>query len=316
MFQRIMPTLSVVLLLTLGTSLTSCGNLPIAAGASSPPRFPIKITDDAGHTVTLSHPARRIVTIEPSNTEIALDLGLKSRIVGIDAETLQYAPPPWNSQLKGLKDLGSSYPQMPTESLVAVHPDLILASSGVGNLSNLRKLHIPVVILNPSNIQGVFHDIQLVGTLTGTSAKAQTLVTQMEGQIHAIESALSHSGQKPTVFFDLGEFYTAGPNSFINNLITDAGGINVGASLSSRSWPKVTEEQVVRANPDIILVDPDATSPAKEARLPGISSLTAAKTHRIYSVPNPSYFDEPSPALVYGLRELAQLLHPHTKIPS
>lgn len=309
MFKHILGlTVSAVMASTL---LAGCGSAPVNT-ASAKPSTVIRITDDLHHTITLKKPATRIVTLEPSNVEIALDLGLKSHIVGTDQATFQYTPAPWQSELSGLKNIGPSYPGISLEKIVAAKPDLVIASTGIKGLSALAQFHIPVLVLNPSSINGVYHDILLVGEATGTSPKAHQLVQQMQAQVASIEAKVATVKHKPTVFYDLGGLFTTGHGTFLNSLISMAGAVNVGATMSTQPWPQVKAEQVVKANPEDILIDSTAgVSVSQEDRLAGFSVITAVKTGHVYVLPNSSYTDEPSPALVLGLQELVKVLHPN-----
>ncbi len=292
------------------TLLAGCGSAPIHSAGAKPSTV-IHITDDLHHTITLKKPATRIVTLEPSNAEIALDLGLKPHIVGTDQATFQYTPAPWHAELAGLKNIGPSYPGISLEKIVAARPDLVIASTGIKGLSGLAQFHIPVLILSPTSISGVYHDILLVGEATGTASKAHQLVTTMKAQVASIESRVATVKHKPTVFYDLGGLYTTGHGTFLNSLISMAGAVNVAATMSNQQWPQVKAEQVVKANPEDILIDSTAgISITQEDSQAGFSAITAVKTKHVYVLPNSSYTDEPSPALVLGLKELVKVLHP------
>ncbi len=308
MFKHILGiTASAVMVSTL---LAGCGSAPVSTGSPKASTV-IHITDDLHHTITLKKPATRIVTLEPSNAEIALDLGLKSHIVGTDQATFQYTPAPWKAELSGLKNIGPSYPGISLEKIVAAKPDLVIASTGIKGLSALAQFHIPVLILNPTTVNGVYHDILLVGEATGTAAKAHQLVNKMKGQVAAIEAQVATVKHKPTVFYDLGGLFTTGRSTFLNSLLSMAGAVNVGATMSSQPWPQVKAEQVVKADPEDILIDSTAgTSVSQEDHQAGFSAITAVKTGHVYVLPNSSYVDEPSPALVLGLQELVKVLHP------
>lgn len=291
--------------LLLVAGLAGCGS-PVHSAAG-----PIRLTDDLGHHITLKAPARRIVVLEPSNFEIADMLGLRSRIVGIDSSIPQYTPAPWAKAAKGLHSIGTAYPGVSAEAIVAARPTLVIATTGITHLSQLSRFHIPVLILSPQSVTGVYHDILLVGEATGTTAKAQSLVAQMKRQVAAMTTRLKQAKHRPTVFYDLGGLYTTGSGTFLNSLIQMAGGKNIGAALSSQQWPQVTAEQVVSEKPDFIIYDPSAGGTlAKESAIPGFSTTPAAREHHIVPIPNSAYVNEPSPALVDGLRELARILHP------
>jgi len=308
--QLIAALIAVIGTLVLTAALAGCANSLSTIRSKPVGSSPISIVDDTGTHVILMHPARRIISLFPSNAEILLSLGLKKDIVGVDQETLQYTPPPWKSELVRVPSIGSSYPAVSIERIVALHPDLVLSYEGI-DLGNLERFDIPVVTMDPSSVKGVYHDIRLVGKLTGTSSRASSVVHRMQSEISAIESKLRGITDRPTVFYDLGGLYTSGPHTFVNNLISLAGGVDLGALLSARPWPQVTTEQVVRADPQVILFDPEGTSLAHERSYPGFMDTRAFRDGRVYPVPNPSYIDEPSLALVKGLEQLAHLLHPH-----
>lgn len=313
MIQKMLPLSAGVLAAAI--LLAGCGQNPHQAQAAAAKNAPIRVTDDLGHTVTLPKPATRIITLEPSNAEIALQLGLKSKMVGTDASTFQYTPSPWKAELAGIKNIGPSYPGINVEEVVAAKPDLVIAGTGIKGITALTKFHIPVLTLDPASINGVYHDMLVVGEATGHVAQAKAAIAQMKHQMAAIERRVSTVKQRPTVFYDLGGLYTAGPHSFLDALINLAGAQNVGAQLSHSAYPLVTAEQVVKANPDVILIDGSSgTSVAQEDHQAGFSATRAVQTGHVYEVPNSSYVDAPSPALVYGLKELVHILHPQLAV--
>lgn len=318
MIRNTLIAIGTSLLLT--ASLAACGSTSASLGSSaSAPQHKhrIRLKDDLGTIVTLPKPATRIVALEPSNAEIVLDLGLKPEVVGMDDSVFEYAPAPWKSELAGIHNIGPSYPGISVEDVVAAKPDLVIAATGIKGLSSLKQFHIPVLILNPTSINGVYHDIALVGEATGKTAAANRVITQMKHQMTAIEASVKSVKTHPTVFYDLGGLYTPGPNTFLNSLIDMAGAQNIGASLSTQQYPQVTAEQVVHADPDDILIDGSAgTSIAQEEAQAGFSATVAVKTHHVFEVEQPSYVDEPSPALVMGLKELIAILHPHLQVKS
>ncbi|MCY0880339.1 MAG: ABC transporter substrate-binding protein, partial [Firmicutes bacterium] len=99
-------------------------------------------------------------------------------------------PPPWSHELRGLRNIGPSYPGINVEEVVAAKPDLVIATTGIDGLSALRTFHIPVLVLEPESIQGVYHDILLVGEATGRTAQAQRVIAHMKQQMTAIENAV------------------------------------------------------------------------------------------------------------------------------
>jgi iron complex transport system substrate-binding protein len=282
-----------------------------AAPPSSAPPAPIRVVDDAGQHLTLKAPVHRLVVIAPSNFEIVDALGLRSDIVGVDTSVPSYTPPPWTAAAHGLPSIGNALPEPSAEAVVARRPQLVITNEPLSDLKSLTSRHIPVMVLDPTSVAGVYRDIQLVGAVTGHSRRASRLIASLRRGLATLSKQLAHIRRHPTVFYDLGGLYTTGPNTFLTQFIQLAGGRNALAPYLKEPWPQVTAEQVVRANPDYILIDSSAgTTVAQELRIAGFSATTAAKDHHVLVLPNSSYLDQPSIGLVQGVRELAHILHP------
>lgn len=306
--RAVRRAMAVLALLSILAGAAACGGTTPATSAASQK---IQVRDDLNHVVTLAHPAHRLVVLEPSAFEIVDALGLRRDIVGVSTAVPSYTPGAWRAAAHGLPSVGTSYPGVSAEQIASRRPDLVIATTGITGLGGLKALHIPVMVLNPQSVSAVYHDIQLVGQVTGTSRRASTLIKHFRSQLQALSArALARPG-RPLVFYDLGGLYTSGPHTFINTLIQMAGGVNLGARLSKQQWPAVTAEKVVAGNPAIILIDPHAGSVAKERALPGFASTKAGAHGKILAIPHSSYLNEPSLGLVQGLRELIQLIHPH-----
>ena len=294
--------------------MSGCGS--VASQSAPSTSHALTIVDDTGRKVVLPHPAARIVTIAPSNTEIALDLGLKKNIVGTDAMTFQYAPPPWSSELKGLHNIGASFPAVSVERIVALKPNLVVAIPGVKGLSQLQHFHIPVIILSPATIHGVYHDIRIFGRATGRTRQANQVISHLKAQLTALQHTLRRQAHHtPTLFLDLGQLYSAGPGSYLNSLITMADATNIASHFSHTAYLQLSAEQVVKANPRTIIYDPEDATKKVIEKLPGFSHVKAVKGNQVLAMPQPSYIDQPSPALAMGLAELIHLLHPHVVLP-
>ena len=281
------------------------------AGGTAATSGPIHVVDDAGQHLTFKAPVHRLVVIAPSNFEIVNALGLTHDIVGVDSSVPQYTPAPWRRAAQGLPSIGNALPEPSAEAVVARRPQLVITNEALSDLKSLTSRHIPVMVLNPTSVAGVYHDIILVGEVTGTTGRASRLVAGLKRQLAALVGKLKTVRHHPTVFYDLGDLYTTGPGTFLTNFITLAGGKNALAPLVKAPWPQVTAEQVVRANPDYILIDSGAgTTVAEETKLAGFSATYAVKNQQVLVVPNSAYLDQPSIGLVRGVQELAHILHP------
>jgi iron complex transport system substrate-binding protein len=308
-------------LLTL-TLLTACSpartSTPAAVSteppASAVPAVPsITLTDDLGRTVTLAGPAQRVVSLAPSNTEILFAIGAGAQVVGRD-ETSDYP-----AEAVSLPTVGG-WSGFSTESIVALHPDLVLAQGGGLNspelVASLEGLGLTVYVLpNPPTIEAMYTNLETVGILTGHEAGATTLVDLLKRRVAAVDQKILPLSYAPTVYYELDATeptkpYTAGPGSFVDLLITRAGGINIGAELQGQ-WAQISLEQLVVANPTIIILGDAAygETPEKVAQRPGWGTLAAIQAGQVFPFDD-NLVSRPGPRLVDGLEAMAKLLHP------
>jgi len=292
---------------SLVAGMAGCGS----AASTSSPSGPIRVVDDAGQHLSFAAPVHRLVVIAPSNFEIVDALGLRHDIVGVDSSVPEYTPAPWAQAAQGLPSIGNALPEPSAEAVAVRRPQLVITDEPLTDLKSLTSRHVPVMVLDPTSIRGVYRDIRLIGKVTGTSRRANRLIATLQKQLAQLTARLAHVRTHPTVFYDLGGLYTTGPHTFLTEFIQLAGGRNAIAPYVTAPWPQVTAEQVVRADPDYILIDSGAgITAAQESRLAGFSATHAVQQHHVLVVPNSSYIDEPSIGMVRGIEEIAHILHP------
>lgn len=280
----------------------TCAATPLAA---EPTAFPLTITDDAGRQVTFERSPTRIVSIAPSNTELLFALGLDERIVGVDSYSTYPAEAAQKPQV-------GSYLGPDLERVVAAEPDLILATEAhVGTvLPELDALGLPTVVIEPTDLDQVFSSMLLVGTVTDVSTRAQQVVCELQARVDAVTDAVT-GAPRPRVFFELSpDLYTAGPGSYVDDLISRAGGDNVAAG-AAEPWPQLSAEAVVSADPEVILLaDHEAGVTAEQvAARPGWQQVSAVQQGRIVSL-NADLVARPGPRVVDALEAIAAALHP------
>jgi iron complex transport system substrate-binding protein len=280
----------------------TCAATPLAA---EPTAFPLTITDDAGRQVTIERLPTRIVSIAPSNTEVLFALGLDERIVGVDSFST-YPPE------AGEKPQVGSYLEPDLERVAAAEPDLILATEAHAGtvLPELDALGLPTVVIEPKDLDEVFSGMLLVGTITDESTRAQQVVCALQARVDAVVDTVADA-PRPRVFFELSpDLYTAGPGSYIDDLITRAGGVNVAAG-AAEMWPQLSAEAVVSADPEVILLaDHEAGITAEQvAARPGWQEMSAVRQGRIVTLTS-DLVARPGPRVVDGLEAIAAALHP------
>jgi iron complex transport system substrate-binding protein len=291
------------LLAALLAFLLSAFALPAHANRSA---AAITVVDDNHTTLTLTAPPRRIISLAPSVTEILFALGLGDRVVGVSSYS-NY--PKQATHLPIIIDFEA--PSI--EKIVALRPDLIVSANIVPTaaVNKLRALHLSVLQTNPLNLAGILSDIQLVGKVAGIPATAASLVAGLQKRINAVEAKVRLAKTHPTVYYELDTtFYTVGHGSFVDSLITMAGGTNVAGTIMT-PYPQLSGEKLLVANPQYILLG-DASygvTAAKVAARPGWQAVAAVQQHHVIAF-NDDLASRPGPRIVDGLGQMAKILHP------
>ena len=176
----------------------------------------------------------------------------------------------------------------------------------------LEALKIPVYTVNPRDLDTVMDTLLEIGGLLHAEKRALALVGEMRARIAEVKSRVANTKERPTVFFQIGivPIVSVGTHTFIDELITTAGGRNLAAG--STPYPRFSREQVVALEPEVIII----TSMTRGQDFEPVrdewnqwGSLPAVRNHRVYIVES-NLFDRPSPRLVEGLELLARLIHP------
>jgi len=307
MFRKLVFPLFALALILAGCSPTATPT-PTAVPTLNPT---ITLTDGLDRTVTLSGPARRIVSLAPSNTEILYAIGAGAQLVGRD-ETSDYP-----IQAASLPTVGG-YSGFNTETIVALHPDLVLAA-GINTpelVASLEKLGLTVYYLsNPTTLEEMYTNLETVAKLTGHATEAAVLVDSLKKRVAAVDARILPLNSRPMVYYEIDATdptkpYTYGPGSFGDLLIQRAGGVNIGSSLSGQ-FAQMSLEQLVVANPSIIVLGDSnyGTTADSLKKRPGWEGLDAVKNGQVFPFDD-NLVSRPGPRLVDGLEALAKLLHP------
>lgn len=264
-------------------------------------------TDDAGRVVALKGAPARIVSLAPSNTEVLYALGLGARVVGVT----QYCnfPP----EAKEKPTVGG-FAKIDLEKVVGLNPDLVLATNlhAKSVAPELEKRGIVVAIVEPKNVDDVLAKITFIGKLTGASESAAKLTAQLKARIDAVMTKVATAKTKPRVFYEIDKsLYTPGPGSYIDDLLTKAGGVNIAADAKS-SYAQLSPEAIIAKDPEVILLGDMlfGESPESVRARPGWVNISAVKTGRIVPIPNEDVVARPGPRIVEGLETIARALYP------
>ena len=296
--------LSAALILTVLLSACSQVQTPTASN--------LTFTDGLGRTVTLAAPAQRIVSLAPSATETLFAVGAGNQVVGRDSFSN------YPEEVASLADVGGSMGNYSYEAVAALKPDLVIAAeiNTAEQVKALEDLGLTVYyIANPTNLDELFQTMVTVGKLTGHESEAQISADALAKRVQVVKDTIAKASTLPIVYYELdgsdpAKPWTSGPGTFMDQLISMAGGTNVGASLQS-SWAQISVEELLVKNPDLILLGDGnygMTADQVAART-GWSQLKAVQEKHIF-IFNDDLVSRAGPRLVDGLEELARLIHP------
>lgn len=209
----------------------------------------VRATDDAGHTVILAQPARRIVSLAPHVTELLFAAGAGGKIVGA-VEYSDYPP-----EARAIPRVGG-YSRIDLERLLSLKPDLVIAwASGnySGDLDRLEQLGIPLYISDPRRLDEVAHDIEQFGLLAGSGSAARRAARAFRERRAGLQRRF---GGRPPVrmFYQIWNqpLMTVNGAHVISDVIRLCGGVNVFADGPLLA-PRVDPEAVLRADPEVIV---------------------------------------------------------------
>ncbi|NLV91497.1 MAG: cobalamin-binding protein [Firmicutes bacterium] len=277
---------------------------PATIAAGSPAS--IRIVDDLNREVILPRPATRIVSLVPSHTEILFALGADDQVVGVD----EYSNWPKAAQSKPqVGNLnGINY-----EMILALQADLVLvltSHQNQGVIERLTDLGIPVLALEAQSMAETYETIATLGTVTGCDAQAEELISQMQARVAAVIEATSGLPAVP-VFYEVWHdpLMTAGPGSFIQELIELAGGRNIAEDAAS-AWPTFSLESLIQRDPQVIITSFEQTiADLDSGARPQWQTLSAVRNGRYYLI-DPDIIGRPGPRIVDGLEAIAAMIHP------
>ena len=273
---------------------------------------PLVFTDGLQRTVEFSSTPQHIVSLAPSATEILYAVGAAAQMVGRDSFSN------YPEEAKTLADVGGSMGSYSYEAIANLQPDLVVATeiNTPEQVKALEDLGLKVYyIANPVALDDLYPILQTMGEITGHSDDAAMLIDSLKARVEAVTAKTAAAATTPVVFYELdgtdpAKPWTAGPGTFIDQLIALAGGKNAASELSG-AWAQISVEELLVQNPQVILLGDAAYGMTAEqvAARTGWGSLQAVSGGQVYPF-NDDLVSRPGPRLVDALEELSKLLHP------
>ncbi|GAM12198.1 ABC transporter substrate-binding protein [Mesobacillus selenatarsenatis] len=275
-------------------------------------KFPVTVTDVTEKEVTIEAKPEKIVSLIPSNTEIAYGLDLGEQIVGVsDFDN-------YPEEVTKKEKIGGM--EFNVEKILSLKSDLVLAHESSAHnseagLQQLRDAGIPVLVVNDAtNFDEVYETISLIGTATGEKEKAETLIADMKQKVEDIKAKAQaiKEEDKKTVLVEVSpapDLYAAGKNTFVDEMLQI---INAKNSVTEEGWPKMEAESIIKSNPDVIVTTYGYYTPEPIKNVlsrEGWETITALKENRVVDV-HSDKVTRTGPRLTEGVEELAKAVYP------
>lgn len=266
------------------------------------------VTDEVGRQVTIPVEVKRIVTLSPDLTETIYALGLEDKLSG----DTDYCDTPPEAKLK--PHVGG--PQDPSlETIVSLHPDLVLATASINRVETadaLKHLGIAVYTVDPHTVRGMLKSIEHIADVTGAAERGAALVKRLEARLDALRAQIEPLPMVHVLFVEwIYPLMTIGQNTFIADALRWAGAESV--ILSNQNWPRVSLEEIVRLQPDYILLTKDhggtGEDELRDLRARPVWKKLAA-VERGHTLVVDDEMARPSPGLIDAIEKLARELHP------
>ncbi len=251
--------------------------------------------------------AQRIVSLGPFLTEEVVLLGASDQLVGITTYC----------RIDNSLDIDriATIIDVNIEKVLALKTDLVLATSltNANDVKRLRDLGVKVMVFpQAKNFDQMCTQFSLLADLLDESEQAEAIISKARQSIASIEE--SHKGlSTQKVFIQVGArpLFSIGKDSFINDLVVRAGGVNIAEDSNQGLFSR---EEVLRANPDIIIISGMGINfETEKAIWLKYKSINAVKNNRIFEFDAYKLCSPTPMSFVDALREIVSIFYPSLK---
>jgi iron complex transport system substrate-binding protein len=253
------------------------------SGTASTGTFPVTVTT-AGGTVHLKSRPGAIVSLSPTATEMLYAIGAGSQVKAVDSDSDYPRSAP-------ITKLSAYEPN--AEAIATYKPDLVIISNNINNITaKLTALSIPVLDLPAAaNVQGVYREFTELGQATGHVGQAKAEDSELKTEVARIVGSVPAHTKPITYFYELGTnpYYSVTSSTFLGSLLSLLGMKSIAdaanGAAAAGGYPSLSEEFILRANPDFILLSDTGANGGQDAATvtarPGWSVLSAVKDKHI-----------------------------------
>ncbi len=258
------------------------------------------VTDLLGNEVRIPEKVEKIVSLTPADLEILFALGLGEKVIG----RVSYSNYP--EQAADIPEMGD-YSGPNVEAIIAADADIVFTGNNIqqDSVDMLVQAGCTVICAEATAYDQILEAVMLIGSAAGVEDAAQKLAGEIEKRAEAVKKAAAALDTHPTAYYvmsygDQGN-WTSGKGSFINDIITMAGGLCVTDDTDT-AWIEYSMETLLEKDPDIIFLSSYYTVEALSAEA-GYSDLKAVKEGRVYIL-DVNTVERPGPRVADALEDI------------
>jgi len=249
--------------------------------------FPLLLKDPSGLRLELKRAPVRIISLTLGTDEMLLALVAPERIAGLTHLVDDPRASCATEQAKAVKNRVTAN----AEEILLASPDLVLVATytQAAQVKLLAKSGAPIWRFGTFNsLDDLRQNIRMLSRLCGVRKRGEQLIQQMDARLRRVRERIP-KGRRPRVLFVTKGLWTAGKGTTVHDILTAAGAINLAALKGREGWSKMSAEEVIDWNPEIVIAQTQQakTIPAHTwlARQPGLAELPAVKNQRVWAVP-------------------------------
>lgn len=282
-----------------------------APAAAKKTQYPLTVKDATGKQFTFQKAPAKIVSVSPAETEALFDIGLGDQIVGVS----DFDDYPAEAKSKP-KMGGVTKPN--TEAVIAAGADIVFTGVSMKKeaVEQYRGQGINMFKVEPKTLADVMNNVMLYGQITDHQEQAEQVVAKMKADLQKVQDAVK--GLKPEerkkVYIEFSPGWTVGKGEFMDELITLAGGTNVAGD--TQGWNQISEENIIKANPNIIFYPQGITDDKTKKTLEqiirersGWDKIDAIQKNQVIPLDG-NLISRPGPRLTDGLLAMAKAMYP------
>ena len=262
-----------------------------------PAVFPLTVLSEDGKEIVFEEPPERIVAFDSAVVEMLFAMGEGHRVIATH-DFVTYPP-----EADDVARVGNAF-DMDIESTVALEPDLVYMFFDRFNedleRTGLKVLYIPTL---SDDFAKVADNIRLWGRIVGNPNDAEKVALEFEAKLDHIKEVMAPIGAGPTVFQDVGSYWTPGSGTLMQEVFDLLRLENIAADIEG--YAQISPEVIVEKDPNVIIT----SSPDTLLGEPALAEVWAVRNEAFYT-PSSDALSIPGPRFIDGVDELARWVYP------